>query len=126
VTAILGILSHGVDLQYSEHRLAKSFLSELPGSRPLRPGSVDWAQLIAADFHEGPPSDSIGLTIQNGRGFVGRCKTTGGRMAYLDNALQQLRNERRQAQVQVEKLDPAISALEGLAGSNTPVTWHLV
>jgi len=27
------------------------------------PGFVDWAQLIAAYFHEEPPSDSIGLTI---------------------------------------------------------------
>ena len=40
-------------------------------------------------------------------------------MADLHNALQQLRNERTQAQLQVEKLDSAISVLEGLLGRNS-------
>jgi hypothetical protein len=39
-------------------------------------------------------------------------------MANLDNALQQLREERKQAQVQVEKLDSAISVIESLGGRN--------
>jgi hypothetical protein len=33
-------------------------------------------------------------------------------MAYLDNALQQLLNERRQAHLHVERLDSAISVLK--------------
>ncbi len=37
-------------------------------------------------------------------------------MANLDNALQQLRAERKQAQLQVEKLDQAISVIESLNG----------
>jgi hypothetical protein len=40
-------------------------------------------------------------------------------MAYLGNALQQLRDERRRAQLQIEKMDSAISALEGLIGRNS-------
>ena len=40
-------------------------------------------------------------------------------MANLDNALQQLREERGQAQSQVEKLDSAISVLQGLVGTNS-------
>jgi len=40
-------------------------------------------------------------------------------MANLQTALQQLREERKQAQSQVEKLDSAISVLEGLVGSNS-------
>jgi hypothetical protein len=44
-------------------------------------------------------------------------------MSKLTTALQQLREERRQAQVQVEKLEQAISVIEGLAGrSNTRST----
>jgi hypothetical protein len=35
-------------------------------------------------------------------------------MATLDNAIQQLRQDRKQAQLQVEKLDSAIVVLEGL------------
>lgn len=42
-------------------------------------------------------------------------------MGYFDNALPQLRNERRQAQMQIGKLDSAISVLERLVGRNTPV-----
>jgi len=38
-------------------------------------------------------------------------------MASLTNALQQLRAERRAAQLQVEKLDQAISVIESLNGS---------
>ena len=38
-------------------------------------------------------------------------------MANLDNALQQLRAERKQAQIQVEKFDQAISVIESLNGS---------
>ena len=38
-------------------------------------------------------------------------------MANLDNALQQLRAERKQAQLQVEKFDKAISVIESLNGS---------
>jgi hypothetical protein len=38
-------------------------------------------------------------------------------MANLDTALQQLRTERRHAQLQVEKLDQAISVIESLNGS---------
>ncbi len=37
-------------------------------------------------------------------------------MANLDNALQQLRAERKQAQLQVEKFDQAISVIESLNG----------
>jgi hypothetical protein len=40
-------------------------------------------------------------------------------MGNLANALQQLREERKQAQSQVEKLDTAISAIEWLNGSGT-------
>jgi len=40
-------------------------------------------------------------------------------MSNLNSALQQLRNERKQAQAQVEKLDQAISVIEGLSGRNT-------
>ena len=40
-------------------------------------------------------------------------------MAYLDNALQQLRNQSMQAHVQIEKLDSAISVLEELAWRNS-------
>ena len=39
-------------------------------------------------------------------------------MANLDNALQQLREERSQSQLQIKKLDSAISVLEGLVGEN--------
>ena len=38
-------------------------------------------------------------------------------MANLDNALQQLRAERKQAQLQVEKFDQAIAVIESLNGS---------
>ena len=40
-------------------------------------------------------------------------------MGNLSNALQQLRAERKQAQLQVEKLDQAISVIESLNGSGT-------
>jgi phage major head subunit gpT-like protein len=40
-------------------------------------------------------------------------------MANLENALQQLRAERQQAQLQLEKLDQAISVIESLNGSGT-------
>lgn len=41
-------------------------------------------------------------------------------MSNLNSALQQLRDERKQAQAQLEKLDQAISVIEGLSGrSNT-------
>jgi len=40
-------------------------------------------------------------------------------MANLENAIEQLRQDRKQAQLQVEKLDLAISVLEGLAGSSS-------
>lgn len=43
-------------------------------------------------------------------------------MANLTSALQQLREERKQAQVQVEKLAEAISVIEGLAGRSTRTT----
>ena len=46
-----------------------------------------------------------------------RCTHRGGTMANLDNALQQLRAERKQAQLQVEKFDQAISVIESLNGS---------
>jgi hypothetical protein len=40
-------------------------------------------------------------------------------MGNLANALQELRAERKQAQLQVEKLDQAISVIESLNGSGT-------
>ena len=40
-------------------------------------------------------------------------------MGNLTNALQELREERKQAQLQVEKLDQAISVIESLNGSGT-------
>jgi hypothetical protein len=40
-------------------------------------------------------------------------------MANLENALQVLRTERKQAQLHVEKLDQAISVIESLNGSGT-------
>ena len=40
-------------------------------------------------------------------------------MGDLSNALQQLRAERKQAQLHVEKLDQAISVIESLNGSGT-------
>jgi hypothetical protein len=43
-------------------------------------------------------------------------------MANLTSALQQLREERKQAQYQVEKLDSAISVLEDLVGRNGLLT----
>jgi len=42
-------------------------------------------------------------------------------MANLDNVLQQLREEHTQAQLQVEKLNEAISVIEGL-GATSPRT----
>ena len=39
-------------------------------------------------------------------------------MANLTNALQQLREERKQAESQIHKLDTAISVLQGLVGQN--------
>ncbi len=39
-------------------------------------------------------------------------------MSNLDSALQQLRQERKQAQEQIEKLDEAIAVIQGLAGRN--------
>jgi hypothetical protein len=41
-------------------------------------------------------------------------------MGNLNNALQGLRAERKQAQLQVEKLDKAISVIESLSGTGTP------
>jgi hypothetical protein len=43
--------------------------------------------------------------------------TQGGNMANLTNALQELRAERSRTQLQVEKLDQAISVIESLNGS---------
>ena len=43
----------------------------------------------------------------------------GGTMGNLGSALQQLRAERKQAQLQVEKLDQAISVIESLNGFGT-------
>jgi hypothetical protein len=40
-------------------------------------------------------------------------------MANLENALQQLRAERRESQLHVEKLDQAISVIESLNGSGS-------
>jgi hypothetical protein len=40
-------------------------------------------------------------------------------MSNLTNALQELREERKQAQAHVEKLDQAISVIESLGGSGT-------
>lgn len=40
-------------------------------------------------------------------------------MANLENALNQLREERKQAQSQLEKLNSAITVLEGLTGRNS-------
>jgi hypothetical protein len=40
-------------------------------------------------------------------------------MGTLSNALHQLREERKQAQLQVQKLDQAISVIESLNGSGT-------
>ena len=40
-------------------------------------------------------------------------------MANLENALQQLRAERRESQLHVQKLDQAISVIESLNGSGT-------
>jgi hypothetical protein len=40
-------------------------------------------------------------------------------MGNLNNALQELRAERKQAQLQLEKLDTAISVIESLNGSGT-------
>jgi hypothetical protein len=45
-------------------------------------------------------------------------------MANLDNAIQQLRQERKHAQLQVEKLDSAISLLEGLTGSSSATSTN--
>lgn len=42
-----------------------------------------------------------------------------GPMANLENAIEQLRQDRKQAQLQVEKLDSAISVLANLAGSSS-------
>jgi hypothetical protein len=42
-------------------------------------------------------------------------------MANLNNALQELRAERNRAQLQVDKLDQAISVIESLDGSGTPL-----
>jgi len=40
-------------------------------------------------------------------------------MANLDNVLQQLRSEHKQAQIQVEKLKEAISVIEGLSTNSS-------
>ena len=46
-------------------------------------------------------------------------KSEGGTMGNLNNALQQLREERKQAQSDLEKLDTAISVIESLNGSGS-------
>jgi hypothetical protein len=46
----------------------------------------------------------------------------GGNMANLQSALQQLREERKQAEQQIETLDRAISALEGIGGRSSGLT----
>ena len=46
-------------------------------------------------------------------------KSEGESMGNLSSALQQLRAERKQAQLHVEKLDQAISVIESLNGSGT-------
>jgi len=49
---------------------------------------------------------------------IPRCQSLrGGTMGTLSNALQQLRQERKQKQSQVEKLDQAISVIESLNGA---------
>lgn len=50
---------------------------------------------------------------------IPRCQIPRGTMANLTNALQQLRAERREAQLHVEKLGKAISMIESLNGSGT-------
>src|ERR1022692_4840201 len=50
---------------------------------------------------------------------IPRCQIPRGTMANLTNALQQLRAERRESQLHVEKLDQAISVIESLNGSGT-------
>src|SRR5579864_1368299 len=46
----------------------------------------------------------------------------GGNMANLQGALRQLREERKQAEQQVETLDKAISAIEGIIGRSFGLT----
>ena len=43
-------------------------------------------------------------------------------MSNLNSALQELRDERKQAQAQLEKLDQAISVIEGLSGGTNTRT----
>ena len=45
-------------------------------------------------------------------------------MANLDNAIRQLRQDRKQAQLQLEKLDSAISVLENLTGGSSATASH--
>ena len=45
-------------------------------------------------------------------------------MANLESALNQLREERKQAHSQIEKLNSAIAVLEGLTGRNSTGTSH--
>jgi len=50
------------------------------------------------------------------------CQIRGGTMGNLENALQQLRAERREAQSQVEKLEKAISLIASLDGTGASRT----
>ena len=64
------------------------------------------------------------LTGLNGEGFQSytifpAVNLEGATMSNLTNALQQLRAERRESQLHVEKLDQAISVIESLNGSGT-------
>jgi len=60
-------------------------------------------------------SDSVEWHLQS-------LKSRGHLMATLDNVLEQLRSEQKQAQVAVEKLEEAISAIETLNGRHAGTT----
>ena len=50
---------------------------------------------------------------------ISRCQFNGAPMTNLNTALQQLRQERSRAQLEIEKLDQAISVVESLNGSGS-------
>ena len=70
--------------------------------------------------HEGRRKESLQIKLCGTDPYtIASLSNPRGTMGNLSGALQQLRAERKQAQLQVEKLDQAISVIESLNGSGT-------
>lgn len=100
----------GVDPRPVLH-IGRYILSEYHIGKVILPSYVRFAHILLAKI----PS----LHLQ----FLGCLLTEGEPMSNLNSALQQLKDERKQAQAHVEQLDQAISVIEGLSGrSNTRIS----